>query len=78
MNAFSTVSRNYPVSGGISPSKKKPSAAKQADGFAPTYINAVGKLIKGDPVDMAELNFIFNDLYAQAAHIDLILTAKGK
>ncbi|HHS8512307.1 hypothetical protein [Klebsiella oxytoca] len=78
MNTFSTVARNYPVSGGIYPSKKQPSAAKQADGFAPTYINAGGKLIEGDQVDVAELNFIFNDLYAQVAHIDQLLTAKGK
>ena len=78
MNTFSTVARNYPLSSGIYPSKKQPSAAKQADGFAPTYINAGGKLIEGDPVDVAELNFIFNDLYAQAAHIGQLLTAKGK
>ncbi|HBX2460963.1 TPA: hypothetical protein MHT58_06415 [Klebsiella pneumoniae] len=77
MNTFSTVARNYPVNGGLYPSKKQP-AAKQADGFAPTYINAGGELVKGDPVDVAELNFIFNDLYAQAAHIDQLLTAKGK
>lgn len=78
MKIFSTVARNYPVSGGVYPSKKHPSATKQADGFAPTYINAGGKFIEGDPVDVAELNFIFNDLYAQAAHIDQRLTAKGK
>ena len=100
MKTFSTVARNYPVSGGIYPSKKQPSAAKQTDGFAPTYINTDGKLIEGDSVEVeenkiigyttrnsggvpdsvevAELNFIFNDLYAQAAHIDQLLTAKGK
>lgn len=78
MKTFSTVARNYPVSGGIYPSKKQPSEAKQTDGFAPTYINTDGKLIEGDSVEVAELNFIFNDLYAQAAHIDQLLTAKGK
>ena len=78
MNTFSPVARKYPESSGINPSKTQPSAAKQADGFAPTYINAGGKLIEGDPVDVAELNFIFNALYAQAAHIDQLLTAKGK
>lgn len=78
MKTFSTIARNYPVSGGIYPSKKPPSATKQADGFAPTYINAGGKLIEGDPVDVAEINFIFNDLYAQAEHIDQLLMAKGK
>lgn len=78
MNTFSTVDRNYPVSGGIYPSKKQPSASKQADGFAPTYISASGKLVEGDPVDVAELNFIFNELYVQAAQIDQLLTAKGK
>ncbi|HCM1949500.1 TPA: hypothetical protein N3A25_003363 [Salmonella enterica subsp. diarizonae serovar 65:z10:e,n,x,z15] len=55
-----------------------PSITKQGDGFRPTYIDQTGGLIQGDTVDFAELNYIFNDLYAKAAHIDQLLTAKGK
>lgn len=66
------------MNGAAYASKKQPSAAKQAIGFMPTYINAVGVVIPGDPVDAAELNFIFNDLYQQVDHIDQLLTAKGK
>ncbi|HBA1402957.1 hypothetical protein OGX80_21970 [Citrobacter sp. CK194] len=78
MNSFATVSRIYPFRGQKYASVKQPSVAKQTDGFKPTYIDQTGKLIQGDAVDFAELNYIFNDLYAQAAHIDQLLTAKGK
>ncbi|KJM02313.1 hypothetical protein [Enterobacter chengduensis] len=78
MNSFATVDRAYPFNGGSYASKKQPSAAAQATGFKPTYINDSGVLVPGDPVDAAELNYIFNDLYEQAANIDRILTAKGK
>ncbi|EHA7667707.1 hypothetical protein JMI76_002441 [Salmonella enterica] len=60
------------------PNTKPPSITKQGDGFRPTYIDQTGGLIQGDTVDFAELNYIFNDLYAKAAHIDQLLTAKGK
>lgn len=78
MNSFATIDRIYPFNGGSFASKKKPSATAQAMGFKPTYIDASGNLVKGDPIDVAELNYIFNDLYEQAANIDRILTAKGK
>lgn len=78
MKSFATIDRVYPFNGGAYASKKQPSATAQASGFKPTYINASGILVTGDPVDAAELNYIFNDLYEQAANIDRILTAKGK
>ncbi|HIC8437253.1 TPA: hypothetical protein ACW7QV_003348 [Citrobacter braakii] len=78
MKSFAKIDRKYPMSGGAVASKKQPSAAKQSDGFRPTYVNAIGQTILGDAVDPAELNFIFNDLYAQADHIDQLLAAKGK
>jgi len=78
MNSFAMIDRAYPFNGGSYVSKKQPSATAQATGFKPTYINASGVLEQGDPVDAAELNYIFNDLYEQAANIDRILTARGK
>lgn len=78
MNHFATIDRVYPMRGNKAASKKQPPTQTQADGFKPTYIDKGGALVKGDPVDAAELNFIFNDLYAQAANIDQILTSKGK
>ncbi|WP_240495694.1 hypothetical protein [Salmonella enterica] len=78
MNSFATVPRVYPVLGSEYPNTKPPSITKQGDGFRPTYIDQTGGLIQGDTVDFAELNYIFNDLYAKAAHIDQLLTAKGK
>lgn len=78
MNSFAEVDRTYPLSGTEYTSKKQPSATVQAAGFKPTYIDASGILVPGDPVDAGELNYIFNDLYSQAANIDRILTAKGK
>lgn len=78
MKSFATINRVYPMNGGSSASKKMPSATAQTDGFKPAYINASGVLVQGDPLDVAELNYIFHDLYAQAANIDQILTAKGK
>lgn len=78
MKTFATINRVYPMNGGSSASKKKPSTAVQTDGFKPAYINASGVVVQGDPVDVAEINYIFNDLYAQADNIDKILTAKGK
>jgi len=78
MNSFATVKRVYPFRGSRYSSIKQPSSVKQADGFRPTYIDQAGKLNQGDAVDFAELNYIFNDLYAKAAHIDQLLTAKGK
>ncbi|ENT3633125.1 hypothetical protein ACVQZT_001705 [Salmonella enterica subsp. enterica serovar Newport] len=78
MNSFATVPRVYPVRGSEYSSTKPPSITKQGDGFRPTYIDQTGGLIQGDTVDFAELNYIFNDLYAKAAHIDQLLTAKGK
>lgn len=78
MNSFATVSRVYPFRGSEYSSTKPPSITKQGDGFRPTYIDQTGRLIQGDAVDFAELNYIFNDLYAKAAHIDQLLTAKGK
>ncbi|QFH71475.1 hypothetical protein FR762_17910 [Enterobacter sp. E76] len=78
MNSFATIDRLYPFNGGSYASKKKPSATAQATGFKPTYVDASNKLVQGDPVEVAELNYIFNDLYEQAANIDRILTAKGK
>ncbi|MDU4005981.1 hypothetical protein [Pluralibacter gergoviae] len=78
MNSFATTDRIYPFNGGAFSSKKKPSTTAQAGGFKPTYIDASNKLVPGDPIDVAELNYIFNDLYEQAANIDRILTAKGK
>lgn len=78
MNSFAEIERTYPVSGSAYASKKQPSATAQDDGFKPTYIDASGILVPGDPVDATELNYIFNDLYAQAENIDQILTAKGK
>ncbi|MCX9039126.1 hypothetical protein NLN82_24225 [Citrobacter portucalensis] len=78
MNSFATIDRVYPFNGGAFASKKQPSAASQSAGFKPTYIDTSNKLVPGDPIDVAELNYIFNDLYEQAANIDRILTAKGK
>lgn len=78
MNSFATISRIYPFRGSKYASVKQPSPTKQADGFRPCYISLTGESIQGDAVDFAELNYIFNDLYAKAAHIDQILTAKGK
>lgn len=78
MNSFSTIDRIYPFNGGAFASKKQPSTTAQSVGFKPTYIDAGGNLVKGDPVDVSELNYIWNDLYEQAANIDRILTAKGK
>lgn len=78
MNSFATIDRVYPFNGGSFASKKMPSATAQAVGFKPTFIDASNKLVPGDPIDVAELNYIFNDLYEQAANIDRILTAKGK
>ena len=78
MNSFATIDRVYPFNGGSFASKKQPSTTTQAGGFKPTYIDASNKLVPGDPIDVAELNYIFNDLYEQAANIDRILTAKGK
>lgn len=78
MNSFATIGRVYPFNGGVFASKKQPSATAQAGGFKPTYIDTSNKLVPGDPIDVAELNYIFNDLYEQAANIDRILTAKGK
>lgn len=78
MNSFATISRIYPFRGSKYASVKQPSPAKQADGFRPCYISLSGEPIQGDSVDFAELNYIFNDLYAKAAHIDQLLTAKGK
>lgn len=78
MNSFATIDRVYPFNGGAYASKKQPSATTQATGFKPTFIDTSGVLVPGDPVEVAELNYIFNDLYEQAANIDRILTAKGK
>lgn len=78
MNSFATIDRVYPFNGGAFASKKQPSATAQSVGFKPTYIDASNKLVQGDPIDVAELNYIFNDLYEQVANIDRILTAKGK
>lgn len=78
MKSFAAIERIYPMNGAAYSSKKQPSATKQSVGFMPTYIDVSGALIPGDPVDASELNFIFNDLYEQAAHIDQLLTAKGK
>lgn len=78
MNSFAMIDRVYPFNGGSYASKKKPSATTQATGFKPTYIDTSNKLVPGDPIDVSELNYIFNDLYEQAANIDRILTAKGK
>lgn len=78
MNSFATISRIYPFRGSKYDSVKQPSPVKQADGFRPCYISLSGESIQGDAVDFAELNYIFNDLYAKAAHIDQLLTAKGK
>ncbi|EGF4813915.1 hypothetical protein ICF92_003260 [Escherichia coli] len=78
MNSFATIDRVYPFNGGAFASKKQPSTTAQSVGFKPTYIDASNKLVPGDPIDVAELNYIFNDLYEQAANIDRILTAKGK
>lgn len=78
MKQFATVERNYPMSGGVYASKKEPSISKQQGGFKPTYYDEDGKLVKGDPVDVAELNYIFSDLYSKAAQIEHILTARGK
>lgn len=66
------------MNGGAVGSKTQPSATKQSVGFAPTYTDATGRVVLGDPLDVSELNFIFHDLYAQADNIDQILTAKGK
>ncbi|MFC2783693.1 hypothetical protein ACHHZC_21895 [Citrobacter freundii complex sp. 2024EL-00228] len=78
MDNFSTVDRVYRFRGGAYPGKKAPSTTKQQDGFKPTYIDIAGNFVQGDQVDSAELNYIFNDLYAKAAQIDQLLTAKGK
>lgn len=78
MNSFATISRIYPFRGSKYASVKQPSSAKLADGFRPCYISLSGEMVQGDTVDFAELNYIFNDLYAKAAHIDQLLTAKGK
>lgn len=78
MNSFATIDRVYPFNGGSFASKKQPSTTARSVGFKPTYIDASNKLVPGDPIDVAELNYIFNDLYGQAANIDRILTAKGK
>ncbi|MCA2401778.1 hypothetical protein CKK19_06355 [Enterobacter sp. CCUG 70166] len=78
MNSFATIDRIYPFNGGAYASKKQPSTTTRSVGFKPTYLDTSGNLVKGDPVDMAELNYIFNDLYEKAANIDRILTAKGK
>lgn len=78
MNSFATIDRVYPFNGSAYASKKQPSTTAQSVGFKPTYIDASNKLVPGDLVDVAELNYIFNDLYEQAANIDRILTAKGK
>lgn len=78
MNSFAKYERSYRMNGGAIASKKQPSGTKQSDGFRPTYIDASGKTVLGDAVDVAELNFIINDLYSQADQIDQLLTAKGK
>ncbi|EOX2030273.1 hypothetical protein ACPD1X_002190 [Escherichia coli] len=78
MNSFATIIRIYPFRGSKYASVKQPSPTKQADGFRPCYISPEGEPIQGDVFDFAELNYIFNNLYAKAAHIDQLLTAKGK
>ncbi|MEG7408317.1 hypothetical protein V6E05_01015 [Citrobacter freundii] len=78
MNSFAKINRTYHMNGGDSVSKKIPSPTARSVGFKPTYIDAGGVLVQGDPVDIAEINYIFNDLYQQAEKIDQILTAKGK
>nr|WP_314523925.1 hypothetical protein [uncultured Lelliottia sp.] len=78
MKSFAKINRVYQMNSGNTASKKMPSSTTRNVGFRPTYIDAGGVLVKGDPVDMAEINYIFNDLYQQAENIDQILTAKGK
>ncbi|HBX3306811.1 TPA: hypothetical protein ACTUQ7_001181 [Klebsiella pneumoniae] len=78
MNQFASVERSYPMSSGVYASKKEPSISKQQRGFKPTYYDEKGVLVPGDPVEVAELNFIFSDLYSKAALVDQILTARGK
>ncbi|HEE0093324.1 TPA: hypothetical protein R6W19_003036 [Citrobacter braakii] len=78
MNSFATIDRVYPFNGGSYASKKQPSTTARSMGFKPTFIDASNNLVQGDTVEVAELNYIFNDLYEQAANIDRILTAKGK
>ncbi|HED1541880.1 TPA: hypothetical protein R4S87_001862 [Kluyvera cryocrescens] len=78
MNSFANIDRNYRMNRGVISSKKSPLPETQSTGFRPTYMDSAGKVVFGDPVNVAELNFIFNDLYAQANKIDQLLTAKGK
>lgn len=66
------------MNSGNTASKKMPSSTAKSVGFKPTYIDAGGVLVLGDAVDVAEINYIFNDLYEQAENINQILMAKGK
>lgn len=78
MNSFAKINRVYRMNNGNTVSKKMPSSTAKSVGFKPTYIDTGGVLVQGDSVDVAEINYIFNDLYEQAENIDQILTAKGK
>ncbi|HFQ2059765.1 TPA: hypothetical protein ACHP0M_000858 [Citrobacter freundii] len=78
MKSFAKINRVYLMNSGNTASKKMPSSTAKSVGFKPTYINAGGVLVQGDAVDVAEINYIFNDLYEKAENIDQILTAKGK
>ncbi len=78
MKDFARIHREYHFSGGLYQSKAEPSDLKKAVGFKPTFISIDGSLSPGDAVEVAELNYIFNDLYGKAEQIDKLLTAKGK
>lgn len=78
MKSFAKINRVYQMNSGNTASKKMPSSTAKSIGFKPTYIDTGGVLVQGDSVDVAEINYIFNDLYQQAENIDQILTAKGK
>lgn len=67
---WATIPRTYPMSGGDYPSTEEPPADVQQSGFKPTYIDVDGNLVKGDPVELKHLNFIFGDLYSKLTDIE--------
>lgn len=77
MNSFAGTPRIYFFPTGEKSNCQEPSATAQANGFAPTYINIDGVLVPGDRFSVAELNYIFRDIYQQIAAIDAAATAQG-
>lgn len=77
MNSWAGIPRIYHFPTGEKSNCQEPSAAAQANGFAPTYTNIDGVLVPGDRFSVAELNYIFRDLYQKVAAIEAAMTAQG-